>query len=237
MNKDNYIPTNSWEFNEDVTSVFGDMISRSIPSYEIMRELCYRIGRNFLKKDDDMYNNVTDIGCSNGLSVQRFIDEYITNTNFSLLDISEPMLDECRKKYDGLKNVNVLNHDIVEKLPQQDNNLVISCLTIQFTPIEYRQTILLNVYDSLKSGGALILVEKVLGNSYETNKLLVDEYYDIKKENGYSQELIQAKRKSLEGVLVPLTASFNEQMLRECGFRKIDTFWRCLNFCGWIAIK
>ena len=26
-------------------------------------------------------------------------------------------------------------------------------------------------------------------------------------------------------------------MLRTAGFRKVDMFWRCLNFCGWIAVK
>lgn len=29
----------------------------------------------------------------------------------------------------------------------------------------------------------------------------------------------------------------NEDLLRMTGFKKIDCFWRCLNFAGWIAIK
>ena len=63
------------------------------------------------------------------------------------------------------------------------------------------------------------------------------EYYNMKKENSYSQKQIADKRKSLEGVLVPITAKWNENLLKECGFRQIDCFWRCLNFAGWIAIK
>ncbi len=45
------------------------------------------------------------------------------------------------------------------------------------------------------------------------------------------------KRKSLENVLSPLKAEWNKDMLHEAGFEKVDMFWRCLNFCGWVAIK
>ena len=59
----------------------------------------------------------------------------------------------------------------------------------------------------------------------------------MKRENGYTEEKIMQKRKSLENVLSPLKAEWNEDMLHEAGFEKVDMFWRCLNFCGWVAIK
>ncbi|MBQ1659307.1 MAG: tRNA (cmo5U34)-methyltransferase, partial [Clostridia bacterium] len=62
-------------------------------------------------------------------------------------------------------------------------------------------------------------------------------YYRIKGEHSYTQEQISAKRKSLEGVLVPITAKWNEQLLGSAGFKKIDCFYRYLNFAGWICIK
>ena len=55
--------------------------------------------------------------------------------------------------------------------------------------------------------------------------------------NGVGRIQIADKRKSLEGVLVPITAKWNENLLKECGFKQIDCFWRCLNFAGWVAIK
>lgn len=50
-------------------------------------------------------------------------------------------------------------------------------------------------------------------------------------------KVLKDKRKSLEGVLVPITAKWNEELLESAGFSQIDCFWRCLNFAGWIAIK
>jgi tRNA (cmo5U34)-methyltransferase len=46
-----------------------------------------------------------------------------------------------------------------------------------------------------------------------------------------------AKRRSLENVLSPLEPEWNEALLKEAGFRRVQMFWRCLNFCGWIAVK
>ena len=233
--QDNTNPIGKWEFNEDVTKVFGDMLSRSIPNYETMRELCFRVGRNFLHEG----SVVADIGCSNGLSVEKFVRAYPDN-HFILNDVSEPMLSACRERYREeveSGNVVVLNYDLRDGVPFSGVDLCISCLTIQFTPIEYRQKILSAIYDGLREGGALILVEKVLGKTSTLDSLFVKEYYDIKRENGYSEERIATKRKSLEGVLVPLTSEFNEHLLDGAGFRKYDCFWRCLNFCAWVAIK
>ena len=66
---------------------------------------------------------------------------------------------------------------------------------------------------------------------------MVAKYYGIKAENAYTQEQIESKRKSLEGVLVPITADWNRNLLETAGFRQIDCFWRYLNFAGFIAVK
>lgn len=233
---DNYIPTKKWEFDKDVTDVFPDMLSRSIPSYENMRELIYRMARNFVKEG----TNVLDIGCSTGIASELLIQNFGSKCNFLLTDISLPMLEKCRAKYakeiqDGY--VNVKYSDLRENLPVKGCSLIMSCLTIQFTPIEYRQHIFQNIYESLEPGGALILVEKVMGNSNDIDQVLVKEYYDIKRDNQYSEEQIKSKRKSLEGSLVPLTIDMNEWLLEMSGFRKVDTFWRYLNFVALVAIK
>lgn len=234
--KDNYVPTKQWEFNKEVTDVFPNMLSRSIPGYDSMRELVYRMARNYVKEG----TNVLDIGCSTGISSELLIKSFGAKCNFVLTDVSEPMIAKCREKYskeiqDGY--VNVKYSDLREKLPVKGCSLILSCLTIQFTPIEYRQFIFKNIYESLEPGGALILVEKVMGNSDEIDNVLIKEYYDIKRENQYTEEQIKTKRRSLEGSLVPLTINMNEQLLNISGFRKVDTFWRYLNFVALIAIK
>lgn len=235
--QDNVMPDGKWEFNQEVTKCFGEMLERSIPAYADMRELVKRIGKRFVKRK----TTIVDMGCSTGEAVQPFISAFGCQNQYKLYDVSEPMLEACREKFKGWINegfLTVESFDIRNGLPPMlVTSLVLSVLTLQFTPIEYRQKIIQSVYDSLEPGGALILVEKVLGNDFTLDSMMVDEYYRIKEENAYTQEQISAKRKSLEGVLVQITAHWNEQMLRDAGFRHIDCFWRYLNFAGWVAIK
>ena len=235
--QDNVMPSGKWEFDQEVTDCFDEMLERSIPGYSDMRELVTRIGKRYVQRR----TSIIDLGCSTGEAINPFIQAFGCQNNYRLYDVSEPMLEKTRQRYAGWieeGSVDVQKFDIRNGLPIHTfASLILSVLTLQFTPIEYRQKIIQSIYDSIVPGGALILVEKVLGSNYSLDAMMVDEYYKIKADNAYTQEQISAKRKSLEGVLVPITARWNEEMLKEAGFRNVDCFWRYLNFAGWVAIK
>jgi tRNA (cmo5U34)-methyltransferase len=131
----------------------------------------------------------------------------------------------------------ILNTDLRHEYPGVDASVVLSVLTLQFIPIEYRQKIVANIYDSLRPGGAFLLVEKILGRDSFTNELFIETYLKRKGANGYSQEEINRKRESLEGVLVPVTSLWNEDLLKVAGFKHVECYWRHLNFAAWIGIK
>lgn len=222
----------SFSFNENVSLCFDNMISRSIPSYDLMRELVYRIACEFSDN-----TTVLDIGTSIGDSIYRLSKEY-PDSKFIGLDESDSMIEKATERFKNHKNVLIKKHDLRNQIILDTQcNLILSILTVQFTPIEYRFDILNNIYALLNKGGVLLFVEKIIGYDSEINSLLVKLYYDFKKENGYSNEEIERKKLALEGVLVPMTSNWNQEMLKITGFRKVDCFWRCLNFCGWICIK
>jgi tRNA (cmo5U34)-methyltransferase len=108
---------------------------------------------------------------------------------------------------------------------------------VQFTPIECRQRIVQDVSKHMVANGAFIMVEKILGATVDLDGLMVDRYHKMKREAGYSQEEIDRKRYALEGVLVPMTARWNEELLAQAGFAQIDCFWRWMNFAAWVAVK
>jgi len=233
-----YDKNGKWEFNEDVALEFENMLTKSIPQYEVMRNLIYDIGCGFISLGDK--TAILDLGCSDGLNLKKFVSKYGATRTFKGIDISEPMLQLAKTRFEGMINagvVEICNMDLRYEFPMGSFSLIMSILTLQFIPIEYRQFILQNVYDNLKNGSAFIMVEKVLGNTYDINKILVDNYYKLKNKNGYSYDEINRKRQSLEGVLVPMTSEWNKDMLKQAGFKKVDTFWRYLNFEGYLAIK
>jgi tRNA (cmo5U34)-methyltransferase len=53
----------------------------------------------------------------------------------------------------------------------------------------------------------------------------------------HSCEEIERKKVAMEGVLVPVTAKWNEDLLRGAGFSHLDCFWRWMNFAAWVAAK
>ena len=127
--------------------------------------------------------------------------------------------------------------DLRTSYPDRLASVTLAVLTIQFTPIEHRQRILRNIFDHTTDGGAFIMVEKVIGSTSSINADMVDIYTSLKKHNGYSQDQIERKQISLEGVLVPVTAKSNEELLKIAGFSVVDCFWRCMNCSGRIARK
>lgn len=228
-----HMPVGKWSFDQKVTTVFEDMLERSIPQYEFMRQLVDRLICEYGKAEQF----ILDLGCSRGSAFARAVNE-LPQSYFLGIDASVRMVEAAKTRYAAHENVEIRHFDLRNGFPIQDNACVIlSVLTLQFIPIEYRQSVIEQAYHGLNEGGALIVVEKVLGNTAQLDQLLVKLYYEMKEGNGYAQEAIRTKRKSLEGVLVPVTAKWNEDFLQQAGFRQVDCFWRCLNFAGWVAIK
>lgn len=235
-NIDTTNPKAKWEFNKEVTDCFEDMLERSIPQYDVMRETVSELSKQFVQHKTD----IVDLGASKGDAVDPLIKQYGAHNHFILIEKSVPMYEACCEKYKGLITVNVLevkNSDLRIEFPRCKASVILSILTLMFIPVNYRQRILKQVYDSLVPGGAFIIVEKLIGNTEKIDELMVGNYHQKKINNGYSKDSVERKSLSLEGVLVPLTAEFNEILFRNAGFKYYDCFWRWMNFAGWVLIK
>jgi len=233
---DSVMPAGRWQFNDEVTNAFEDMLARSIPQYEVMRQAVYELARRFAAHN----TTIVDLGCSRGDTLQPLVNHFGVNNRFIGVEVSEPMIEAARTRFSGYIKANVVDirkMDLRYEFPPVKASVVLSILTLQFTPIEYRLQILRRIYDSLLPGGAFILVEKIIGSGAVIDDTLVDCYLNLKADHGYSREQIERKRMALEGVLVPVTAAHNEEMLKLTGFQQVDCFWRWMNFAGWLGLK
>lgn len=234
--RDEIIPGQEWSFNEDVANVFDDMLERSIPGYENMREMVIRMISPIVTNG----GHILDLGCSHGEMIAKLIKEFGPSVyvNFVGVDSSTAMVSKARKRFADDERVTIVHANIADaEMQRLRYDTVLSILTLQFIPIEHRQEILKQVYESLSPNGCFILVEKVLGESWIGQDHLVGVYHQMKKDNGYSEEQVEAKRKSLQNVLVPVRASENIRMLKSAGFSVVQPFWQNLNFVGIYASK
>lgn len=233
MTRDQTMPDGRWEFDAAVTDAFDDMLARSIPDHQGMRDVVTDLALRHLTGKG---RHVLDLGCSRGQSISYMRDRAPESTHFTGLEVSAPMLAAARDRFKTDVHVTIREHDLRTPLPPCPGLAVaLSVLTLQFTPIEHRARIVQDVYDQLPPDGAFLLVEKVLAPTAPLDRLLVDAYLDHKRTQGYTDEQIARKRLSLEGVLVPVTARWNEDLLHAAGFRHVDCAWRHLNFAAWIA--
>ena len=231
-----HLPAGPWAFDDEVTSIFDDMLERSIPQYDTMRGLVFELGKEFVPAN----GTVVDLGCSRGGALAPFVATFGDQASYVGVEISPAMLDACRKRFApeiAAGRVSLLDLDLRTGYPNVEATLTLSVLTLQFVPTEHRPRLVREVYEHTAPGGAFVLVEKVLGNSALTDQLMTRLYHGLKRANGYGEEAIERKRLSLEGVLVPVTSVGNEDLLARGGFEEVECFWRCLNFAGWIGIK
>lgn len=230
-----------WEFDADVAESFDDMLARSIPQYDVMRKAVFDVGSEFVQ----IQSAVVDLGCARGEALAPFVDRFGAHNRYVGVEVSEPMLAAAQERFaaydgstawDGRWLVEMRKGDLRNYYPPERASLTLSVLTLQFVPIEYRPRVLHSIAEHLVPGGALVLVEKVLGESAATNDAMVTLYHERKAAVGYSAEEIVRKAAALEGVLVPVTAKMNVEFLRNAGFRTVECFWRWMNFAAWVAL-
>ena len=227
---DTTMPDGPWAFDEEVTAVFGDMLSRSIPGYREMRSLVHRVGMYYATPDYAML----DLGCSRGDTIASFLAKGAFG-RYVGIDASAPMTDFASLRFEAHANVDIRHGDLLAGYwGMQHAGLVTSVLTAQFVPVEERLR-LFQMVRSVLPTGAFILVEKVSGMNGSSNDLLDHLYDDHKRREGYTDEAIIRKKAALEGVLVPVSAQLNEAWLYSAGFTSVEMFWRNLNFAGWVA--
>lgn len=238
--RDEVVPGEKWVFDGDVADAFDDMLRRSIPDHDEMRGLVDRVARAFLVDVGEAPGAIVDLGCSRGEAVARLAESFPAREVVAV-DVSAPMLAAARNRFaeawpDGrAAPVRVEAVDLRRGYPDLPGGAAVTLvvLTLQFTPIEYRRRIVERIRRSTVPGGGIILVEKVLGSSDWSDDLAVRSYWNDKRAAGYSDEAIARKAASLEGVLVPLSAAWNEDLLRAAGFGDVECFWRRWNFGAW----
>ncbi len=223
----------AFEFNEDVARVFRDMISRSVPGYELLLHLIGLYANVFAQQASNIY----DLGCSLG-EVTQMVAQATSSLDCAIIavDNSAAMINKCRRRYADTISIDWQCKDIQE-VEIHNASLVILNLTLQFIEQDKRQAMINKIYQGLNPGGVLVLSEKVLFDENLENERMVQLYQAFKKTRGYSDLEISQKRTALENVLVSDRETVHRQRLDEAGFSEIYQYFRAFNFVSYLAIK
>lgn len=229
-----------FSFNRDVVTVFDDMIQRSVPFYPQIQDWIVAIAKRFYRPS----SRIVDLGCSTGVTLYRLLTELsVSESDLMAVDYSSDMLEkaELRLKTAGFNPhlVTWLTHDLNTPLiiGSPAASVVILNLTLQFTRVENRLSVLTEIAAGLHSGGCLIYVEKCQGESSLLESVMETVYHDFKEAQGYSRLEIAQKKDALKSVLIPLSYSDHVELLTQAGFSEVDSVFRWSHFTVFLAIK
>lgn len=222
-----------FEFDEAVASVFDDMLARSVPFYNDVRELIISL---ILTEQNDT-KKILDLGSSTGKFLLELNGKMSTKMHLKGIDNSEAMIKRAREKCEAygadieLELADMLDYNY------RDEETIVANYTLQFIRPMQRIKLIEKIYNSLVGGGLFIFSEKVAFEDKELDQKIIEVYHEHKISQGYSQFEISQKREALENILVPFTITENIQMCKEAGFDKITTLFQWANFVTFVAKK
>ena len=231
-----------FEFDENVASVFSDMIRRSVPGYASLITLIGLLAEQYVQPNANVY----DLGCSLGATTLSMHHRVRSKPCCIIaVDNSQAMVERCKKNMPGdagNASMEVVCKDLLD-VEIRNASLVVINLTLQFIDPAIRLQLLRSIYDGLLPGGALVLSEKLCfknANGFDNeNEQRFQENMHIafKKANAYSDLEISQKRSALENVLIPDSSQTHFDRLARAGFQSVYQWFQCFNFASFVAIK
>jgi len=225
-----------FRFNAATAAVFDDMVSRSVPFYDEIQRIVCELAAEFGVPGTRLY----DLGCATGTTLAALDPVVDPEVTFVGIDNSDAMLGRARGKLEsvvGHRRLELVNADLDRGVDIDDASVVTMILTLQFVRPLQRDRLVRRIFAGMRKDAALILVEKITSPHTLLNRLFINNYYEFKRRNGYSQVEIAQKREALENVLIPYRYEENALMLRDVGFSQVDEAFRWYNFCCMVAVK
>ncbi len=197
---------------------------------------------------DQLYNIITDLADSNitaprilnlgagtGLLTENIFNKY-SRGYYTLIDISEEMLDIARKRFKDNLNFKYILGDYLKADFEDSFDIIISSLSIHHLEDNDKRIIYSKVYELLNDDGIFLNADQVLAPSPENEYIYQKNWWE-KIETGTlnldEKDVIIDRMKHDK----PATLENNIIWLKNSGFTNVDVFYKYYNFCVLYAKK
>lgn len=221
-------------FDHRVSTVFADMIRRSVPGYATTIAFTGLVAAEAATAPDA---RIYDLGCSLGASLISVGKQAHERCSIIGIDNADSMIQQCQQNVAELKQNITLECADITTTPIQQASAVILNYTLQFVAPKQRVELLSTIYQGLLPDGVLILSEKIVFEDAAQQSRMDDLHHAFKRRNGYSELEIANKRNALENVLIADSVATHIQRMKTAGFTSAEVCLQCLNFVTFIAVK
>jgi tRNA (cmo5U34)-methyltransferase len=223
-----------WRFDKNVSQAFDSHVHKSVPFYAEIQRMVIELSEYFVRDHSVVY----DLGSSTGTTLDLLSSVHAgkEDVQFIGFDLSKFMIKEARKKVNR-PNVRFHHKNIMDVEFSPPANFLTSLFTIQFLTLAERRTLLTRINEGLTEGGGVLIVEKVSAEHSCFEDIWAELYWDFKRRQGLTPEQILEKANSIRGVLKPLTADENIDLLWQTGYSQVEVFFKWYNWAGFLAVK
>jgi tRNA (cmo5U34)-methyltransferase len=222
-----------WSFGGSVPETFDNHVGRSVPQYQQGHEIVVALSDFFIRPGSRVY----ELGCSTGELTRKMAEANSDrHVSFIGLEIEPAMVEAAKRKTSNFPRVEIREADIIDA-ELEPADLIVAYYTIQFVQPAIRQLLFDKIFNSLNWGGGFLLFEKVRAPDARFQDMMSSLYVDFKLQQGFTEQEIVNKSRSLKGVLEPFSTQGNLDLMQRAGFVDIMTVFKHLCFEGFLAIK
>jgi tRNA (cmo5U34)-methyltransferase len=206
-----------WTFkNSEVVHAFDRHVREQLPFYDLVSGAVAHIARHYLPQDGLLY----DIGASTG-NISQLLSETISKRNCTCVSI-----DNAEQMQDKFAGVGTLSIADACDYDYQPFDVAVLFLVLMFIPVHKREAFIARLLDQLRTGGAILIVDKIADHSDYVGTIMRRMTIAGKVSSGTSAQDILDKELSLGGIQRPLKLNSLPIHAQE--------FFRWGEFAGWI---
>ncbi len=178
---------------------------------------------------------IIDLGAGTGLFSDMVLRQY-PNAELTLIDLSERMLEQARRRFANCSNVRFIVADYAEYDFAEPYCFAISSLSIHHLPHPDKRRLFRKIHHLLKPGGAFVNADQTKGNTAWTDACFMDRWLADVRSSGLPEEALQA---SIERRKMDINATLQEQLawMKQAGFADVDCMYKNMGFAVFYGRK
>ena len=207
-------------FDEFSQNSYTENISKWVPYYY---EMLGSVGNIEITKSD--VRKILDIGCGNG-NLTKILLEKFSEAEFVLLDASELMLEESKKRFSG-RNFNYLNSYFQEaELGRNQIDLAVAVLSLHHLNQKDKMSFYEKVFNALTPGGKFVFSDLCIDKLNPEHDKMLSSWKEVSTSKGTTKDDWEWVMNHYSNFDFPSSLEFHEQALKAAGFSDVSVVWQ-----------
>jgi len=174
------------------------------------------------------HSHILDIGAGTGL-LTSFIYHVYSGSHYTLIDISEEMINQAKKRFTGLGNFDYIIADYSNYKFNKKFDVVVSALSIHHIENKEKEELFQKIFDILESGGIFINGDQFLSRSPSIEESIQNKWKLRIFNSGLSKKEIDGAYARMK-MDKPATVEKNIEWLERAGFINADLLYKYYPF-------